>query len=195
MSPVWKRLALLALVLLWALAIPSAADDTLQIRRLIGRGFDPGSLRVAESWAVCGYFSPEHPDIGGMCLLHHMDGRWQFLKGMPGALDQQSAYRLGMPRQLASRIWPGKWKFDDGPYWPELSKFRLREFNAPDRVWVCTLMRNEVFARHGHVFADREMRNYFSQRAWYQPGKETPLSAIEQYNVRAIADYQSSRRR
>lgn len=50
-------------------------------------------------------------------------------------------------------------------------------------------MRNEIFARHGHRFADQELRDYFFQRPWYRPGRETPLNAVEEWNVRAITNY------
>jgi hypothetical protein len=31
------------------------------------------------------------------------------------------------------------------------------------------LMRNEVFARHGYIFRDPELKSYFTQLAWYKP--------------------------
>ena len=49
------------------------------------------------------------------------------------------------------------------------------------------LARNEIYARHGHIFKDPDLRAYFSARSWYAPlAKETPLSAVERYNVDLI---------
>ena len=165
----------------------------------MGKGLDPGSLHQAEDWAVCGvaYYVDGRREAEGTSLLHRMDGRWQVLVSGGGAMDPGLAYQYGMPRRLASRMgWSGKWEFLDGPYWGDLSlrKVTRSDLDTQARDWIFTLMRNEVYARHGHVFADREMRNYFCQRAWYKPGRETPLSPLELANVRAIADYQKSHR-
>jgi hypothetical protein len=31
------------------------------------------------------------------------------------------------------------------------------------------LMRNEVFARHGYIFSDTKLKNYFTSQSWYKP--------------------------
>ena len=49
------------------------------------------------------------------------------------------------------------------------------------------IMRNEIFARHGHIFQDESLRTYFESQPWYEPSdEEVKLSKIEQYNVNFI---------
>lgn len=53
------------------------------------------------------------------------------------------------------------------------------------------IMRNEIYARHGYIFQDDMLRNYFSQKEWYAPKtKNVSLSSIEQYNVLFIKGYE-----
>lgn len=49
--------------------------------------------------------------------------------------------------------------------------------------------RNEMFARHGFVFTDPEMVEYFSQQGWYQPDarfSESMLTVVERKNVELL---------
>jgi len=51
------------------------------------------------------------------------------------------------------------------------------------------LMRNEILARHGYVFKSKDLRDYFSKKWWYKPGKNNgaiKLNIIEQTNVELI---------
>lgn len=60
------------------------------------------------------------------------------------------------------------------------------------------LMRNEIFARHGHVFQSADLRAYFGQQSWYSPqaGDATGrLSAIERRNVETIQAAERGARR
>lgn len=59
------------------------------------------------------------------------------------------------------------------------------------------LARNEIFARHGRIFNDAEVRSYFEAQSWYQ-GTIAPenfstamLSDIEQRNIDFIKQYES----
>ena len=56
-------------------------------------------------------------------------------------------------------------------------------------------LRNEIYARHGKVFKDEELRRYFSSFDWYKPDPrfaETSLSVIEKQNVATIFNYEQS---
>ena len=56
--------------------------------------------------------------------------------------------------------------------------------------WSLMLLRNEVFARHGRIFQDPELRRIFSERAWYKPDpayEESRLNEIEAHNVRVLS--------
>jgi hypothetical protein len=53
-------------------------------------------------------------------------------------------------------------------------------------------LRGYIFARHGFIFEDEEMRALFSTFDWYQPTRENVddyLSQIEQDNIDLIEDY------
>ena len=47
------------------------------------------------------------------------------------------------------------------------------------------LARSEIFARHGYIFKDEELKNYFSQWSWYEP---TDISSEEVENI--LNDYE-----
>lgn len=74
-----------------------------------------------------------------------------------------------------------------------LSKSDLRGF---DRSKL-NLALNEIFARHGRIFSDSEIKSYFNAQSWYH-GTVNPedfsmsvLNEYELYNLDLIASYQS----
>lgn len=56
------------------------------------------------------------------------------------------------------------------------------------------IMRNEIFARHGYIFRDPMLQEYFSQMPWYTPQQadisQIALSIVEQNNVLFIQRYE-----
>lgn len=58
------------------------------------------------------------------------------------------------------------------------------------------LMRNEIFARHGHIFNKEPNISYFNSKAWYVPRgtvTESQLSSIERANVEFLVQYEEER--
>lgn len=56
-----------------------------------------------------------------------------------------------------------------------------------------TIMRNEIFARHGYAFKTPWLLDHFSQFSWYRPlysDVGSQLSEIERSNVRFIKQYE-----
>ena len=54
-------------------------------------------------------------------------------------------------------------------------------------------LRNEIFARHGKVFKDRKLQQYFTSFDWYKPDAkfdEKTLTATEKKNVATILEYE-----
>jgi hypothetical protein len=54
-------------------------------------------------------------------------------------------------------------------------------------------LRNEIYARHGKVFKEQELRNYFSSLDWYKPDRkytDASLTAIERKNAATILAYE-----
>jgi hypothetical protein len=56
------------------------------------------------------------------------------------------------------------------------------------------IMRNEIFARHGYIFRDPMLQEYFSQMPWYTPQQadisQIALSSVEENNVLFIKRYE-----
>lgn len=82
---------------------------------------------------------------------------------------------------------------------PDSSK---RELTANDLQSLSsdalTIARNEIFARHGYIFSDRDLRAYFYTKAWYRPSAVSSdfdygcLSTIEAANVELIQQYEEN---
>lgn len=73
-----------------------------------------------------------------------------------------------------------------------LTKEDLEGFTAEQ----CRLARNELYARHGRLFDDEELQNYFNSCSWYQGSvsaedfDESMLSEIEMANRDLIVEYE-----
>ena len=58
--------------------------------------------------------------------------------------------------------------------------------------------RNEIYARHGRMFADKDLDTYFRSQGWYNPTikpeafDEKVLSAVEQANIEFIQGYEKA---
>ncbi|MBF2006209.1 MAG: YARHG domain-containing protein [Chlorogloeopsis fritschii C42_A2020_084] len=63
-------------------------------------------------------------------------------------------------------------------------------------AWELTIMRNEIYARHGRMFKEPKLQRHFESQSWYQPrypGEKFPdsvLSKIELKNAIMIREYQ-----
>lgn len=60
----------------------------------------------------------------------------------------------------------------------------------------CRLARNEIYARHGRMFNDSQLQDYFDSQPWYEGTtapdyfNESELSKIEKDNVKKISKYE-----
>ncbi len=57
------------------------------------------------------------------------------------------------------------------------------------------VLRNEIYARHGRVFKDKELQKYFAAQPWYQPNpefKDEMLSENESKNLAIIAEVEKN---
>lgn len=54
------------------------------------------------------------------------------------------------------------------------------------------LARNEIYARYGHVFNSKDLKNYFNSQSWYYPNPSYngKLSDVEQHNVDFIKSFE-----
>ena len=78
--------------------------------------------------------------------------------------------------------------------WPQASQRVLKESDVEnlDKSDL-TLMRNEIFARHGYCFSRKEMRQQFEKANWYVPNTvdiKGYLTDIEKKNILLIKRYE-----
>lgn len=65
-------------------------------------------------------------------------------------------------------------------------------------AYELSVMRNEIYARHGLIFRREEFAKYFSKKPWYKPKSRDlaeiskSMSTIEKANAKRIRDYQES---
>ena len=58
------------------------------------------------------------------------------------------------------------------------------------------IARNEIYARHGYIFNDAELAQYFSSKSWYSPRiksddfSEDMLNEVEKKNIQLIGSYE-----
>lgn len=61
--------------------------------------------------------------------------------------------------------------------------------------------RNEIYARHGRMFNNADLQNYFNGKSWYNPiyspsefdSMASPLTAVEQANCKLMLEVEQSR--
>ena len=76
-----------------------------------------------------------------------------------------------------------------------ITKDDLEGFSKQD----CKLARNEIYARHGRKFKDKELQAYFDSKDWYngtiEPGdfKDSDLSSIESKNKDTIVEFEKEK--
>ena len=77
---------------------------------------------------------------------------------------------------------------NDGGYYHITSSRLLTEEDIKGKTkHELRIMRNEIYARHGYIFKDPILRDYFMQKSWYKPTTiSVTFNDIEQYNVRFI---------
>ncbi len=124
-----------------------------------------------------------------------LEGSWEFVptlsgfKVYPGSFGQNATFqRTGEPFILVDAD-PGSGRFEfaskilvDNACLKSYKKSTLR------------LMRNEILARHGYVFEDEDLKEYFRKQPWYKPAQSNEgieLSFIEKLNVGLIENAES----
>ena len=74
----------------------------------------------------------------------------------------------------------------------KLTEDDLKKFNADTIRYA----RNEMYARHGRMFKDETLQNYFNKKNWYSPTvkpdefNDSVLNEYEEYNRDLIVDYE-----
>ncbi len=59
--------------------------------------------------------------------------------------------------------------------------------------YVLKIARNEIFARHGYLFKNSRLHQYFSKKKWYQPHQGNIVTtALEKKNIKRILRFEKS---
>lgn len=202
MHTVFTIAVLWLMICMTGAAMAGDREDLLKLYQYPGCGRKVDTVKIAGTWAMVGWSFTEG---GGMDLYHRIDGRWRMVTGGGGAMGPAELNRAGVPESLwrkllhyspsAEDIEQGR--SDGGPYWKWICSDKkataddLKMYSG----WELTLMRNEVFARHGKRFQDPELRDYFESRPWYRADpaySDDRLTATEKYNVMLILQYQKA---
>lgn len=76
-----------------------------------------------------------------------------------------------------------------------VTKYTLEDLSILDSYGL-KITRNEIFARHGRMFNDQELQEYFKGQQWYVPQiaandfDTSCLNEVEKYNVNLISVYE-----
>ena len=76
-----------------------------------------------------------------------------------------------------------------------VTKYTLQDLSILDS-YELKITRNEIFARHGRMFNDQELQEYFKRQQWYVPQiaandfDTSCLNEVEKYNVNIISVYE-----
>ena len=76
-----------------------------------------------------------------------------------------------------------------------VTNYTLEDLSILDSYGL-KITRNEIFARHGRMFNDQELQEYFKRQQWYVPQiaandfDTSCLNEVEKYNVNLISVYE-----
>jgi hypothetical protein len=172
------------------------------IRGLLESRFEVNSIHQSGPYALA-HVVYKDGDSEGTVLLRNLDEDWRELADGGGGMSSYEMYVYGVPQEH----WPvllGSDEFDmperETPTWWDTAERPLQiEDIGHLPAWELTLMRNEIFARHGCPFAhDPLLREYFDSRPWYQVDpaySESKLSDLERRNAKMIHDLQKKLRK
>jgi hypothetical protein len=187
-------------ILCW-LSPPAWSQDREAILKAVplSPGDQVDSVRGDGDWALVGIINRTQ-NYGQDCLVRRLDGRWRLVRGGRPTFSPRDYFVLGVPaglwKQFCPRITQEEVQavLDSGPGWPETRMRQLRDDDLQYRTfWELTLMRNEIFARHGRPFQDAVLRDYFQSRPWYSASpnyNDGLLSPTERSNAAFLLDYQ-----
>ncbi|MFN8609834.1 MAG: YARHG domain-containing protein [Vulcanimicrobiota bacterium] len=186
----------MALLLLAGLSSVVRADD---LSGLAG-GSRILASRTAGNWVL---LSVSDVESGGQVLACKLDGRWHKVTSGGGVMGAGEFYQHGVPQELWSALLGHplsaeemaqvkQMQSEDAP--PDDAGRLLKAADLQHAsAWSLLIWRNSIYARHGYVFHDPLLAQYFSSRPWYHPDpgfNPKSLSAVERSNVEFIRSYQ-----
>lgn len=183
-------------------------SDVVAVRRLYQRKYPHGfgqPVSIVHDYAVGG---TGDWNTGCALLFKRTSGEWREIAIARGAFDDAELVRLGVPPAIVHALYPGQRQTampsaplrqlsGSGSYLAPNSNTRqltlgeLSGLSARD----LTLMRNEIYARHGRIFKDTQLRAYFHAQAWYHESSrysDAMLNGFERRNIQFILQYQEA---
>jgi|CXWL01.1.fsa_nt_gi rRNA maturation endonuclease Nob1 len=101
--------------------------------------------------------------------------------------NKKSDKKTAQSETELSQIIPGSYPYASQRLLTDEDVRNLSQYNL-------RIMRNEIYARHGFVFQNTEMKNYFSTQPWYSPlynDVNSMLSVLEKKNIELIKRYET----
>lgn len=180
------------------------ADDKSEVSRLAHPTDTVRRVTIVKDYAIVHVTYKQ--EGGGQIVARKVNGRWISLGGGGGAMGPHEFYQYGIPPQYWSQLGGFKYPQADidaalnsGPGWPETNQRVLGEDDIGYRsAYELTMMRNEIFARHGMRFKDPLIASYFATRRWYHPSSSfnpNSLTPLEQKNAAFIQSLQNRKGR
>lgn len=89
----------------------------------------------------------------------------------------------------------GKYERADRLSYTDTVEYTISSLELLDRYGL-QITRNEIFARHGRMFNNQDIQEYFNKQEWYVPQTsagdfdDSCLNEVEAYNVQLIRSYE-----
>jgi hypothetical protein len=205
-----RKVFALLIMFLFALTVSAFADDRAEIEKAAAKetnGFTIKNIRFLGGWALTHQVPRDSQKYEGNegdihKVLHKVEQKWYVMMTERGiSLTPEELFFVGVPEKLWSKLLGReipesvvkKAKTAEPPWSKIISKKKLSENDLRGRgFWELTIMKNEIYARHGRFFKEPELRRYFESRPWYKVNPKydnSMLTEIENYNIRFISDY------
>lgn len=202
---------IVTILLALSICSPVLAEDRDELAKILP-DYDIWHLTVVEDWAQMAVTRLKEPREDGSALARKLDGQWQVVVVGGGAFGPTIMHHVGVPR----RYWLPLIGWSERPEGIEAlsSETFIRALegepffvSAPDQrykrdetqrwsEWILTIKRCYILARHGKIFDDTYVREYFMQRDWYKPDAaftEDRLTEVDKANVELILEVQRER--
>jgi len=129
------------------------------------------------------YLLVDNPDDFEYYLSTYLDNdsnKYMCLEKIKELLGKDEDENIGYSNILDIQV--RDFVFSDSSY-RRLDMNELEELNLKQ----LRIARNEIYARHGYIFEDDELNEYFKNKNWYVPvGNNVILNEVELYNIEIV---------
>jgi len=207
----WIQQGLSVTCLLGVAAFASAQDDLKQYAQswtgLFGQQKIGVFIQKITPTQIQGYSVVGHNTRPFQGTVHAEDGIYRITADEPMTQPSDGKFTFVLDPKFPNRI-TGEWMSQDPKI--DAKQFGLAkrsceagrqvgEYAGSQRVlkgdelqtspWELSIMRNEIYARHGYAFANKDMAVYFAEQDWYIPcsqNVEKKLTTLEKQNIKRL---------